>query len=291
MPYKHSAESQAAALSLPFPEVRESEDLLTRENIKIALNLVSTAVKKKERYKFKHAKETGKTMLKFAKALGIENQKEILRAGVAGFLHDIGKAGDDKKLWEQPHLGKIDWSQIHKHPKKGKEILSKVGLKEIAEIVGCHHEKWNGKGYPNRLKGEKIPLTSRMLTLSDSFDSMINKHGANSNRIKTPAAAIAILKKEAGKQFDPELVPIFVEMMEEKYSLKPSQESVNEDKEQVALKKMNARGAMEEMQEKAVKKFNKEADLVFAEMEEKSNLVKSPSETRGNLSEVESSAA
>ncbi|MFH1375598.1 MAG: HD domain-containing phosphohydrolase [Patescibacteria group bacterium] len=196
--------------SVPYPE--KPNLLPHREAIDIVFKLLGT-LRHKERYKFKHACGSARLMLLFSKAQKFKHS-QCLQAILAGFLHDVGKVKCRSEIWEKPRdrLNDSDWAEISQHPILGAKILHKIGLRGVEKIVHSHHEKWNGDGYPDGLNDGKIPLLARMLKIVDSYDAMIHPHGHNS--AKTSEQAIAIIKQQAGETFDPELVKIFVKMLE-----------------------------------------------------------------------------
>lgn len=126
-------------------------------------------------------------------------------------LHDIGKIGIDDRILNKPgKLNDIESFIMKKHPEIGYRIaMSSPELESVAEYILCHHEKWDGSGYPKGLMGEKIPLLSRILAVSDAFDAMTE------DRIYRKAMcvddAIAEIKNNSGTQFDPHVVEVFVE--------------------------------------------------------------------------------
>ena len=143
-------------------------------------------------------------------ALGFNEEKlESLRQ--AGFLHDIGKiALDSKTFIKEGHLSSQEWQNVRRHSEIGYRILSTVGeLAGMAEYVLYHHEKWDGKGYPRGLKGDDIPLESRVLAIVDAYEAMTSHRPYREPMPEEKA--LAELEKHAGTQFDPELVRIFVE--------------------------------------------------------------------------------
>ena len=130
-------------------------------------------------------------------------------------VHDLGKVGiPDYILFKPGPLSEEEWQIMRQHPEKGYRIAqSTTDLAGISELVLKHHERWDGKGYPLKLKGEEIPIECRILAIVDAFDSMTN------DRPYRKAMPVAEVQEElqrcAGSQFDPQLVPIFLQMMSE----------------------------------------------------------------------------
>lgn len=129
----------------------------------------------------------------------------------AALLHDIGKIGIDNELLDKAgSLNKEEWFEIRKHPQIGHNILSSVNeYGPLANIVLNHHERWDGRGYPNGLTAEEIPLESRIITLADAYDAMISDRPYRSGMKE--AEVLLIIENESGKQFDPEIVRIFLD--------------------------------------------------------------------------------
>ena len=138
-------------------------------------------------------------------------EDEIQELKTVGLLHDIGKIAIDENILNKPgKLTEEEWEEIKRHPEIGYRILSTVNdMSQMAEYVLAHHERWDGKGYPKGLKGEEIPFVSRIIAIVDTYDAMTSER---SYRSALPEeVAVAELQKNAGIQFDPELVGIFIE--------------------------------------------------------------------------------
>jgi diguanylate cyclase (GGDEF)-like protein/PAS domain S-box-containing protein len=137
-------------------------------------------------------------------------ESKVYELKTAGLLHDIGKIAVDEAILNKP--GKLtdeEWKEIIRHSEIGYRILSTVSeMSDIAGYVLGHHEKWNGEGYPKGLEGEEIPLESRILNIADAYDAMINDRSYRN--ALSQQEAIEELKKNAGTQFDPDLVNIFI---------------------------------------------------------------------------------
>lgn len=147
-----------------------------------------------------------------ARELGLSmSTAEVIR--YAAILHDIGKIGiDDRILGKQNGLTAEEWTKIRKHPGIGKDILIQINsLNKASELIYSHHERYDGKGYPSKLKGEDIPIGARILAVIDAYDAM------TSRRPYRPAhsakEAIDELKEKAGAQFDGKVVEAFLKVL------------------------------------------------------------------------------
>lgn len=144
-----------------------------------------------------------------------EEDLRILRIG--GLFHDIGKIGiPDSILLKESKLSEEEYSQIKNHPAIGVHILQNVDFfKEMLPVVKHHHEKYDGTGYPERLKGEEIPYLSRIAAIADTFDAMTSKRSYRN------ALGFEIVKEEIkrckGTQFDPNIADIFLSILDTDY--------------------------------------------------------------------------
>jgi len=130
---------------------------------------------------------------------------------IAGLMHDIGKIGIDQEVLNKPHkLNKNEWNEVERHSEIGYRILSSANeFSRVAEYVLEHHEKWNGEGYPKRIKGDKISIGARIIAVADAYDAMrsdrVYKKGIGLKE------AVDEIKKYSGEQFDPTIAKLFVE--------------------------------------------------------------------------------
>jgi len=139
----------------------------------------------------------------------------------ASVLHDIGKIVVDSRILNKPdNLSSPEWNIIREHPAIGANLLKKIPfLEKASDLVLYHHERYDGKGYPEKLKGEEIPLGARIIAVADAFDTMTTDRSYRS--ALDTEMAISELKKCAGAQFCPAVVDAFVSGLrrkERKYS-------------------------------------------------------------------------
>lgn len=130
-------------------------------------------------------------------------------------MHDIGKIGiPDHILQKQGKLTPEEWAVMQKHPAIGAEIIGDHDsrLLQLAKTIAQnHHEKWDGSGYPNSLKGDEIPVEARIVALADVFDALTTKRPYK--KAWEISDAIEYIRKESGKHFDPNLIPVFLDVM------------------------------------------------------------------------------
>lgn len=179
------------------------------------INTIISTLHEKNKREEQHSHRVSRLCKRMGEALGL-NQGEIKELKTVGLLHDIGKIAIEENILNK--AGKLEneeFKKIKRHPEIGYRILSTVNdMSEMAEYVLAHHERWDGKGYPKGLKGEEIPLQSRIITIVDAYDAMTS---ARSYRdALSEEFAREELQKNAGIQFDPKLVKVFIEKVLEK---------------------------------------------------------------------------
>ena len=171
-----------------------------------------SALELKDSHTRGHSESVTRYAVALAKKLKLFPQ-EIESIEVAAILHDVGKIGVQESILNKPgKLNDEEWKEMKRHPEFSYKILKEVNFPwEIKPVIYAHHERYNGKGYPARLKGEKIPLGARILAVADTFAAMTSDRAYRKGLSKE--MAIEELKRVAGTQLDPELVKVFVEML------------------------------------------------------------------------------
>ena len=137
------------------------------------IECITCALDAKDPYTAGHSQRVSDMAMKVCQLIGLKTEN-IQQIHIAAHLHDIGKIGvPDAVLNKEGKLDDEEWQAMKKHPSIGAEILSKSRhLKELKYIVLCHHERFDGKGYPLGLKGEEIPVGARIIAICDSIDAM-----------------------------------------------------------------------------------------------------------------------
>ncbi len=162
-----------------------------------------------------HTQRMSRLSLKLGKKVEL-SREELNHLSLLTTLHDIGKINiDEEILKKSSDLSNSEWESIKKHPEKGFAIAQ--AIEDFAPVAICilaHHERWDGQGYPQGLKGEEIPLLARIVSIIDAYDVMTN--GRPYKKPMSKEDAIKELKRCASSQFDPELVEVFINQVLEK---------------------------------------------------------------------------
>lgn len=176
-----------------------------KENMFATLASLVSAIEARDRYTQQHSERVTRLALEIAYELKC-NPDELRKLESAGPLHDIGKIGIDDHILKKPErLTDQEFEVIKTHPIIGVNIVSHLGLdEEELAIIRNHHERWDGRGYPDGLEAQDIPKLARILSVADAFDAM-NSDRAYRNRLPF-SQCIEELKKNAGTQFDPQVV-------------------------------------------------------------------------------------
>ncbi len=172
---------------------------------------LAETIEQRDKYTGGHTKRVTEYSVLIGEALGL-SKKEIYTLKIAAILHDIGKIAVPDQILNKPgRLTDEEFAYIKIHPVAGEEILKHIPeLKEEIKGIKYHHERWDGRGYPEGLKGEEIPFIARIIAVADTFDAM------TSNRPYRKALPLEVafeeIKKCAGTQFDPEVAEAFLKI-------------------------------------------------------------------------------
>ena len=211
---KHTGKNAVMIYTVGTVKEKEKQGRSVYSEYAPTVYALTAAIDTKDHYTFSHSKNVAYYSGELAKAYGLNDESvEIVKE--AGLLHDIGKIGIPENILNKP--GKLEpeeYEIMKRHVENSIGIIRHLpSLDYVIPAVIGHHERYDGKGYPRRLAGEEIPLMARILCVADSFDAMISKR---SYKKSIPVEkAVEILKKEAGSQFDPKLIPVFVKLIME----------------------------------------------------------------------------
>lgn len=209
--------------------LKDQEDLYMRTVESLAL-----AVDAKDQTTYGHIRRVRACALGLARLCGIKDPNELMAIKTGSLLHDIGKLAVEDYILNKPgRLSKQEFEKIKIHAAAGDEILQQVRFPfPVAKYVRCHHERWDGLGYPDGLKGEEIPLGARILAVSDAFDAI-----RFSRPYKLSIAtdeAVEILRNQAGIAYDPQLIQLFTDHIKE---LEQAAASESEDAPELSFRK------------------------------------------------------
>lgn len=165
-----------------------------------------------------HVRRTQNLGMTLGARIGLSD-RQMAELRLLCLLHDIGKIGIPLEILNKPgKLTEQEWTVLHSHSEKGYQIAkSSEDLKGIALMILYHHERWDGKGYPERLSGSEIPILSRIISIVDSYDAMVNNRSYRMGM--TAEQAQAEIARCAGTQFDPKLAREFLAMLRENPSI------------------------------------------------------------------------
>jgi diguanylate cyclase (GGDEF)-like protein/PAS domain S-box-containing protein len=187
-----------------------------------AIAAIETAAEMKDRFVRGHQERTSLWAATLAEEMGLSPQR-VRNLRIASLLHDLGKITISEGILNKPgKLTEEEFAKIKQHAPLGALIIISEAetLQQLAPIVHYHHERFDGKGYPDGLTQEKIPLEARILSVVDVFDAMT--HERSYRKALSREEAIAALKRGAGTQFDPAVVKAFLALMEDRSEELPS---------------------------------------------------------------------
>ena len=203
-----------------FPHIMKvAEDFMYRQKLLERESFHSSLLNSLKKSLFERSQETEEHAERLidltrmiGKAMGLQvSQLDELQ--LLSTMHDIGKISIDNNILTKPGaLTEDEWREMKKHPEIGYRIaMTSPDLRTIAEYILCHHERWDGKGYPQGLLEERTPLLSRIVAVADAYDAMTSDRPYRKALAKE--AAITEIAKNSGTQFDPTIVKLFLEVM------------------------------------------------------------------------------
>lgn len=200
------------AISQPivaFPESIKGAPQIEDKTIQTLMGVLYEKSTREE----EHSQRVSYICFAIGEKLGFSYEQKIELAKI-GLLHDIGKIAVLTEILSKPEsLSSDEWQEIHQHPEMGYQFLSLVvGMNNVAETVWAHHERWDGSGYPRGLRGREIPLEARIVAVADAYDAMISTRPYR--KALSSEKAQEELRSGAKKQFDPEIVNAFLQLIE-----------------------------------------------------------------------------
>lgn len=176
------------------------------------VRVLAAAIDARDSYTLGHSTRVSDLAVALAKKLGWSGQ-ELEDIEIACLFHDVGKIKiPDAILHKTGRLSPAEWKEMQKHPEYGAEILGKApSLRRFIPTVRHHHERYDGSGYPDGLRGEAIPRAAAIVSLADAFDAMTSDRPYR--KALTGERALTTIRESSGKQFSPELASIFLEIV------------------------------------------------------------------------------
>lgn len=203
--YQHKLEAMVQERTRALRQALENLERIHIDTVKI----LASAIEEKDPYIRGHSNRVRIMSRALAKQIGFR-EEQLKRLEFGALLHDIGKIAVTLNILNKPGpLSKEEMQIIQKHPIIGERIVRQVDyFQDIAPIIRWHHERYDGKGYPDGIAGEEIPIQSRLISIVDAYDAMTSDRAYR--KALPIKKALDILEEEKGGQFDPELVHIFI---------------------------------------------------------------------------------
>ncbi|NNF07574.1 MAG: HD domain-containing protein [Candidatus Eisenbacteria bacterium] len=185
-------------------QLREKEAHMSTQ----ALGVLVSALEARDPYLRGHSLRVAQIAEDLGKRHGFSGY-ELSMLNVAAIIHDVGRFEVDAELWSKPEpLSESDWKLIERHPIHGERLAAEADWPpQVLEAIRSHHERWDGSGYPNGLKGEEIPIGARILAIADTFEALTSARPQR--EALSPAEAMEVIRAEAGTKFDPALIFTF----------------------------------------------------------------------------------
>jgi HD-GYP domain-containing protein (c-di-GMP phosphodiesterase class II) len=201
--------AELAALALEQSAVRGHLERAAQ----VGVEALAAAVDRRDSYTAEHSEEVVELARRVGTRLGISG-RALTELEIAARLHDVGKIGIPDAILRKPGpLDPDEWEIVRQHPAWGSEMLARVPeLTGVAALIRYEHERWDGRGYPDGLRGEEIPVASRIVFVCDAYHAITSRRPYRAPR--APAVALDELQAQAGSQFDPEAVQALVDVIQ-----------------------------------------------------------------------------
>ena len=215
---------RSSAPTFPLPSLRVTEQVAsqavtalvgqTRGASRSAVAALAAAIDARDNYTHSHSEQVVTLACEVAVRLGLDDD-EVDRVRVGAMLHDVGKVAiPNEILFKEGPLDPREWAIMREHPSIGERILLRTpDLAPIAPLVRHEHERWDGLGYPDGLRGEEIPVGSRIILACDAYNAMITARPYREP--KSADEALAELERGSGGQFDPNVIDALIEVLAE----------------------------------------------------------------------------
>jgi putative nucleotidyltransferase with HDIG domain len=209
-----TADNIGAQITVALENARLYEDL--QQSIVGTITSLVAAIDAKSPWTNGHSARVTRYAVELGREMGLK-EHALERLRLSALLHDVGKIGTYDVVLDKPgKLTEEEFELVKKHPRKGADIIAPIKqLTDVIPGVLHHHERYNGKGYPDGLKGEDIPLQARILCVADSYDAMTADRPYRTASGKD--YAISELKRGSGTQFDPEVIAVFLKVLDSKH--------------------------------------------------------------------------
>ncbi|MFC1755097.1 PAS domain S-box protein [Thermoproteota archaeon] len=198
----------------------------TNQSLIESVSAFAKTIEAKDSYTGKHTESTVKYATVIARALELPSD-DIESIREAAVLHDLGKVGiSEKILRKKSKLTESEFREIKKHPRIAVDIIRPIHiLHDLIPSILHHHERWDGGGYPDGLKKERIPIGARIIAVADTFHALISDRSYR--KAFSEGEAIEIIKESSGSQFDPKIVELFVSSVNNSQELKEDTQNIN----------------------------------------------------------------
>jgi putative nucleotidyltransferase with HDIG domain len=187
------------------------ENLRLQENSLNVLRTMVNVLEQRDSYTAGHSRRVTEIAMAIAARLAL-SKEDVKTLRLAGMIHDVGKIGIEDTILRKPgRLTDEEFAMIRSHPERGVQIIEPLDfLRGALPIVRHHHECFDGRGYPDGLKGEAIPLGARIVAIADTYDAITSSRAYR--RARGQEAALAEIERCSGTQFDPDLASLFLEI-------------------------------------------------------------------------------